>query len=112
MTRRSRRRHSALCGHCGSSCRSWQRLPIVAPLAWLWQASRVPASYSVMDMGYLDYGGRAMPDPGGGHGGHMQGHMPDDRSESRLITDLVVDPARPADVRVELVARQQALSNW
>ena len=64
---------------------------IVAPLAWLWQASRVPASYSVMDMGYLDYGGRAAPAPGAG--GHMQGHMHDDRSESRLITDLIVDPA-------------------
>ena len=38
------------------------------PLAWLWQASRVPAVYSVMDMGYLDYGGGAAPDPSGGHG--------------------------------------------
>jgi lipid A disaccharide synthetase len=27
---------------------------IVAPLAWLWQASRVPSVYSVMDMGYPD----------------------------------------------------------
>ena len=50
---------------------------IVAPLAWLWQASRVPAAYSVMNMGYPDYGGGAMADPGGGgHGGHMQGQMP------------------------------------
>lgn len=39
---------------------------IVAPLAWLWQASRVPGSYSVMDMGYLDYGGGAKADMGGG----------------------------------------------
>ena len=39
---------------------------IVAPLAWLWQASRVPSSYSVMDMGYLDYGGGAVPDPTAG----------------------------------------------
>src|SRR4029453_14799309 len=39
---------------------------IVAPLAWMWQASRVPGAYSVMDMGYLDYGGGAIPAPGGG----------------------------------------------
>ena len=43
---------------------------IVAPLVWLWQASRVPAGYSVMEMGYLDYGGGATSDPStGGHGG-------------------------------------------
>jgi hypothetical protein len=47
---------------------------IVAPLGWMWQASRMPQVYSVMEMGYLDYGGGAIPDPGGGPGGHMQGH--------------------------------------
>ena len=35
---------------------------VIAPLAVLWQASRVPSAYSVMDMGYLDYGGGAQPD--------------------------------------------------
>jgi FtsP/CotA-like multicopper oxidase with cupredoxin domain len=85
---------------------------IVAPLAWLWQASRVPGSYSVMDMGYLDYGGGAIPAPGGGRpGGHMQGHMHDDPSEpARMITDMVADPARAADVRVDLVTREQMLT--
>jgi FtsP/CotA-like multicopper oxidase with cupredoxin domain len=82
---------------------------IVAPLAWLWQASRVPGSYSVMDMGYLDYGGGAMPDMGGG--GHMQGHVHSPSSEPvRLVTDMIADPARPADVRVDLVTRQQILT--
>src|SRR5215218_4900492 len=84
-------------------------IAIVAPLAWLWQASRVPGVYSVMDMGYPDYGGGAPPEAGGGHGGHMQGHV--HHSEpSRPITDLVVDPALPADVRVDLVTRQETLS--
>jgi hypothetical protein len=83
---------------------------IVAPLAWLWQASRVPGAYSVMQMGYLDYGGGTVPGAEGGPRGHMQGHMHDDRSEARLITDLIVDPARPADVRVDLVTRQQTLA--
>jgi len=90
---------------------------IVAPLAWLWQASRVPDQYSVMEMGFLDYGGGATADPGGGGhgGGHMQGQMPGlmpghDMASPRLVTDMVADPARPADLRVELVTRQQMLS--
>ncbi|HEX6757839.1 MAG TPA: multicopper oxidase family protein [Propionibacteriaceae bacterium] len=85
---------------------------IVAPLAWLWEASRVPGVLSVLEMGSHDYGGGATPDPGtAGRGGHGQGHKPDHRSElPRLVTDMVADPARPADVRVDLVTRQQALS--
>ena len=85
---------------------------IVAPLGWLWQTSRVPAVYSVMQMGYLDYGGGAVSDPGGGgHGGHMEGRMPGHQvAPSRRVTDMVADPARPADVRVELVTQQQSLT--
>jgi len=91
-------------------------LSIVAPLAWLWQDSRVPSVYSVMDMGYLDYGVGVMADTsGGGHGGHMQGDMPGhvpghEMATPRLVTDMVADPPRPADVRVDLVTRQQMLS--
>jgi FtsP/CotA-like multicopper oxidase with cupredoxin domain len=83
---------------------------IVAPLGWMWQASRMPQLYSVMEMGYLDYGGGARPDPGGGPGGHMQGHAHSHSAPSRVITDMVADPTRPADVRVNLVAQQQALT--
>jgi FtsP/CotA-like multicopper oxidase with cupredoxin domain len=84
---------------------------IVAPLAWLWQASRVPGVYSVMDMGYPDYGVGAMADPAGSGQSHVQGHMPGHQmAPPRLVTDMVADPARPADVRVELVTRQQMLS--
>jgi FtsP/CotA-like multicopper oxidase with cupredoxin domain len=82
---------------------------IVAPLVWLWQGSRVPAVYSVMEMGYLDYGGGAAPDPSGG--GHLQGHVDSHHSAAaRLVTDMIAEPARPADVRVNLVTRQQMLS--
>jgi FtsP/CotA-like multicopper oxidase with cupredoxin domain len=85
---------------------------IVAPLAWLWQASRVPSRYSVMEMGYHDYGGGAMPGPStGGHGGHGPGELHGDHwGMPRLVTDMVADPARRADVRVDLVTRQQALT--
>jgi hypothetical protein len=88
-------------------------LSIVAPLAWLWQDSRVPGVYSVMDMGYADYGVGAMDDAGVSEpGGHMQGQMPDHHMAAtpRPITDMVADPARPADVWVDLVTRQQMLS--
>ena len=73
-------------------------LAILAPLAWLWQSSLVGKSYSVMGMGYLDYGGG----PSGGH---------DHGSQARSVNDLVVDPARKADVRVDLVAAQQDLND-
>jgi cyanate permease len=32
-------------------------LALLAPLAWMWQASRMPGRYNVMEMGYADYGG-------------------------------------------------------
>jgi FtsP/CotA-like multicopper oxidase with cupredoxin domain len=87
-------------------------IAIVAPLAWMWQASRMPAAYSVMEMGSLDYGGGAGLNPGlGGHGGHGEGNGHDHPSgTTRSITDLVTDPSRPADLRVDLVTRQEELS--
>jgi FtsP/CotA-like multicopper oxidase with cupredoxin domain len=72
-------------------------LAILAPLVWLWQSSLVPSSYSVTGMGYLDYGGGLVSDH-------------DHASTARSINDIVVDPARKADVRVDLVAEQQNLS--
>jgi FtsP/CotA-like multicopper oxidase with cupredoxin domain len=84
-------------------------IAIVAPLAWMWQASRMPAAYSVMEMGYLDYGNGVQSEPSvAGHGdanghGHHSG-------PARSITDLVADPARAADVRVDLVTRQEVLT--
>ena len=77
---------------------------IVAPLTWMWLASRLPPTYSVMEMGYPDYGG-VQPDLKMAEHAHGQpGHpsMP-----SRSITELIADPSRPAEVRVDLVARQQ-----
>lgn len=38
---------------------------LLVPLAIMWWSSRVPSTYSVMDMGVVDYGG------GPGHAGHM-----------------------------------------
>ena len=38
-------------------------LAVLVPLGWLWVGSLVPQTYSVMDMGYPDYGG-GPGDPG------------------------------------------------
>src|SRR5512133_934910 len=113
MTRRSRRRPPGTPRALRIALPILATVAVVAPLAWLWQASRVPAVYSVMDMGYPDYGVGAMSDPGvSGPGGHMQGQMPghDMAAAPRLVTDMIADPARPADVRVDLVTQQQMLT--
>jgi FtsP/CotA-like multicopper oxidase with cupredoxin domain len=108
MTRRFRRRRPGSPRALRIALPIAATVAIVAPLAWLWQDSRVPAAYSVMEMGYPDYGGGATPDAGGEH---MQGHARSPNSEAvRKVTDMIADPARPADVRVELVTRQEALT--
>jgi FtsP/CotA-like multicopper oxidase with cupredoxin domain len=65
---------------------------VLLPLGWFWQQSLMPSTYSVMDMGYADYGGG----PKSAHGHHG----------GTSVTDLVADPDRKADITVDLVARQ------
>ena len=77
---------------------------IVAPLAWLWQASLLPKSYSVMDMGYPDYGGGPGNEPNAGVGHDHAGS-----SGTRSVVDFTADAARQADVRIDLVAAQANL---
>ena len=69
-------------------------LLVLAPLAWMWQQSRLPSSYDVMDMGYADYGGGPTS---------LASHASADRS----VASFTADPARPADVRVDLTARKE-----
>jgi hypothetical protein len=48
-------------------------MAVLGPLVWLWQASLLPETYSVMDMGHVDYGGGprgAMEHAGGGASAH------------------------------------------
>ena len=74
---------------------------IVLPLGWMWNASRLPGTYSVMDMGYVDPGGGRVPSGSvHAHGMHSGGGV-------RSVKDLVADPRRPADVRYTLTARKQ-----
>ena len=69
---------------------------LVGPLIWLWQASLVPTTYSVMDMGYLDYGG--------GPKLSTDGHT---MAGGTSVADLREETEGPADVRIDLVARQE-----
>ena len=75
-------------------------LAIVLPLAWMWWGSRMPGSYSVMDMGYVDLGDG--PDTMGLASGHDMSGM----DVMTSVADLVADPDRPADVTVDLTATQ------
>ena len=84
---------------------------VLGPLGWMWLSSLVPSTYSVMDMGYVDTGGG--PPLVGVQGGHTHAagvdlvdHDHTATSTARSVPDLVVDPARQADVVVELVAEQ------
>lgn len=74
-------------------------LAIVGPLGWLWWSSLLPSSYSAMDMGEPDFGGGprgSVHAMGGGHGG----------GGATSLVELDPTPDRPADVEVDLVARQ------
>jgi FtsP/CotA-like multicopper oxidase with cupredoxin domain len=73
-------------------------LILVGPLAYLWQASWLPGDLPISQMGYADYGG----------GPATAGHQHQGGTVS--VPDLIVDPERPADVRVDLVARQETLT--
>jgi FtsP/CotA-like multicopper oxidase with cupredoxin domain len=73
---------------------------VLGPLAWFWQASLVPGTYSAMDLGYLDHGGGPAGD-GAAHAGHRAGPA------ARDVTALTADPDRQADVAVTLTTRLQ-----
>jgi FtsP/CotA-like multicopper oxidase with cupredoxin domain len=87
-------------------------LAIVVPLGWMWQASLMPDSYSVMDMGEHDLGGGAALMAAGGHDGHGAHEDPGGAGAGAgagalSVEDLTVDSERPADVTVDLVADRQ-----
>ncbi|MCD2443133.1 multicopper oxidase family protein [Agromyces sp. SYSU K20354] len=75
-------------------------------LAW---SSTLLGEYSVMDMGGGGHGHAAHDEPGatGTGGAGASGTLTATGEVS--VTSLAADPDRPADVRVELVARQQVI---
>jgi len=77
-------------------------LAIVVPLGWMWWDSRLPASYSAMDMGEIDYGGG----PGGASSGEHHDMENMAHGSTVSVADLDTETKRPADVVVDLTARQ------
>jgi FtsP/CotA-like multicopper oxidase with cupredoxin domain len=83
---------------------------ILVVVGWQWWQSRVPSTYSAMEMGYADFGGGpAFTHVGGGedlehaaHGDAAESSMP-----TRDVTELAGRVDGPPDVRVELTARQE-----
>ena len=85
---------------------------LVATLAWMWWSSRMPDSYNVMDMGYVDHGGG--PRPAAAHGSaHGSGHGSGQgagQGPAVFVDDLRGDPDATPDTRVELVAAEATIT--
>ena len=76
-------------------------------IAW---RSTLLGEYSVMDMGGANQDAGSGGAVAGGHGGHGAGAGTTEQAGTVSVTSLTADPERPADVRVELTARQQAIA--
>ena len=74
-------------------------LAIVVPLGVMWWNSRLPSSYSAMDMGEMDYGGGPRA-PAHAHGSMRMA------ADAISVRDLDTPKHRKADVVVDLTARQ------
>ncbi len=76
-------------------------LAVVVPLGIMWWSSRLPSTYSVMDMGAMDYGGG----PGSSAPMDMSEHG-SMRAHSVSVRDLDTPKNLKADVVVHLTVRQ------
>jgi FtsP/CotA-like multicopper oxidase with cupredoxin domain len=74
-------------------------LVVLVPLAWMWAASLVPSSYSVMRMGPAELGRVSA----------VHAHLPG-AAGGRDVTTLAEPDQGPPDVEVTLTARQQKVS--
>ncbi len=89
---------------------------VLTPVAWLWWSSLLPGSYSIMEMGYADYGGGAgAPQATSGHADHTEG-LPSSAHAAHLaegpggtapvsLAALTGPKAGAADVSATLIAR-------
>ena len=91
-------------------------LAIVGTLGWFWKQSLVPDTYSVMSMGYHDYGGGPVPDSMHGSSGDDMGDMGDMEGmdhgamadDEVSVADLTGPSGRP-DVALTLTAREETV---
>ncbi|MFC4140118.1 MULTISPECIES: multicopper oxidase family protein [unclassified Microbacterium] len=75
---------------------------LITAAVWGWAASRLPDSYSAMQMGTAEYGGGPAP----AHAQHDM-DMPGMDMGGTEVSELIADPDAPADVHVELTARAE-----
>ena len=68
-------------------------LAVLTPLTWFWQASLLPETYDLAEMGYADWGGG----PAGSHAGH----------HGTAVADLTSAPDRTPDVEATLSVREE-----
>ncbi len=78
---------------------------LVVVAGWAWAGSLLPASYSVMGMGYPDYGG-GPADPATAAGMADMAHT----AGAVSVADLTGPAAGAPDVAVELVARKETVT--
>jgi FtsP/CotA-like multicopper oxidase with cupredoxin domain len=77
-------------------------------IGFLWAQSRLPATYSVMDMGVADLGGGARTES---HAGHVHAGMTAPAQErATSVVELSGPRDRAPDVRATLVARQEPVT--
>jgi FtsP/CotA-like multicopper oxidase with cupredoxin domain len=91
---------------------------VLAPVAWLWWSSLLPGTYSIMEMGYADFGGGAGASQStNGHADHTEG-LPSSAHAAHLVEgpggaapvslDALTGPqAGTADVSATLIARSE-----
>jgi FtsP/CotA-like multicopper oxidase with cupredoxin domain len=80
---------------------------LLAAPAWLWMRSLVPSTYSIMSMGYADFGGGRAD---AAHGQHRGWEAPPPQPGDVSVTDLVEQRTGPADVTVTLAARAETFT--
>jgi FtsP/CotA-like multicopper oxidase with cupredoxin domain len=83
-------------------------MAVLVPLGWGWASSLVPGTYSVMDMGYADFGG------GPGHPAHTAHALgatgPADPPGVQSVDELTGPRSGAADIAVRLVARKETVA--
>ncbi|MGH3361687.1 MAG: multicopper oxidase domain-containing protein, partial [Nocardioides sp.] len=82
------------------------------PLGWFWQASLLPDSYDMAEMGYVDWGGG----PTGEHGSSSSGHHPPAQALGGhgahaghggvAVADLTADMESTPDVTATFTVRE------
>jgi FtsP/CotA-like multicopper oxidase with cupredoxin domain len=80
---------------------------VVVPVTLLWQTSRLPAQYSVTEMGTVEVGSGPRAPAAADHGGHGGAHAEVPGPGLVAVNELVETRSGPPDVAVTLTARSE-----